>query len=70
MIKDQMTSAQARKVKMKLIAANEQMFKAAESIGVDYYGLVRWGKEEENFWTNQSKLIHIAIDRIKKRYKV
>lgn len=70
MIKDQITKAQAKKVQMKLIAVHAQIHKAAESIGVDYYGLSRWGKEEEKFWSNQVKLIYLGLDRISKRYKI
>jgi len=68
--KYRMSKAQARKVVAKLRAAHSQIYKSVESIGVDYYGLVRWYKEEEQFWSAQTKAITLLANKIKQRYRI
>lgn len=68
--KYKMPKSQARKVLVKLRAVHEQVYKSVESIGVDYYGLVRWSKEEEGFWDAQRQLINKLANSIKKKYDI
>lgn len=63
------SKGEALKVMKKLREVDNQMQKALESAGVDYYGLVRVDKNELDFWKKQfTRLLKINTS-IKVRYK-
>ena len=63
------SKSEVLKVMKQLGAVNKQIGKTVESVGVDYYGIVRVHKEELEFWQKQfSKILDINTS-IKVRYK-
>lgn len=70
MEKYRVSKSQARKVMMKLRIVNSQVYKTVQSVGVDYYGVVRMYKEEEAFWAAQIRAISALANKIKQRYRI